>query len=82
VVCMEVPVQNRQEADREELYSIYGISEVDSGLGERLVTVANRTGLANYREFQPEKMGQLIYSQVQRCEEMVSLELSQISGCL
>lgn len=55
VVCMEVPVQNRQEADREELYSIYGISEFDYGLGERLVTVANRTGLANYREFQPEK---------------------------
>jgi len=47
--------QNQQKADREELYSIYGISEVDSGLVERLVTVTNRTGLANYREFEPEK---------------------------
>jgi hypothetical protein len=55
VVCMEAPVQNQQEADRDELYSIYGMSEVDSGLVGRLVKVANRTGLANYREFQPEK---------------------------
>lgn len=55
VVCMEAPVQNRQEADREELSNIYGISEVDYGVGERLVTVANRTGLASYCEIQPEK---------------------------
>lgn len=40
--------QNRQEADREELSNIYGISEVDYRVGERLVTVANRTGLASY----------------------------------
>jgi hypothetical protein len=47
--------RNQQGADGEELSSIYGVSEVDSGSVERPVTVANRTGLANYREFQPER---------------------------